>query len=354
MTGRERVLTAMRRQIPDRVPKTFSLCPSQMETFRKETGAENPAEYFGFETRSVSVGPGRETHDFSEWLGDTTGIRVDEWGVGWSKTDSSFHFEMMRHPLQNVESAAEIEKYPFPDMDQDYRYEGIPQRVEELHDAGYAVEGGVSPLGGTIFWPPYKLRGMETILMDMIDDSPVANVLYERVTSICISMAERLAGCGVDIIHTADDLGTQNGLMVSKDLYRKWLKEPMRRVVDAAKRINPDVLVFFHSDGNVTELIPDFIDVGIDILNPLQPECMDVAWVKKEYGRDLAFWGGVGTQTTMPFGGPDDVRQCVKDLIEVVGKDGGFLIAPTHLVEPEVPWENITAFIDAVDEYGVY
>lgn len=344
----------MRRQVPDRVPKTFNLCPSQMETFRKETGADNPAEYFGFEIRGVSVRPPKEVRDFSRWLGDTTGLRVDEWGVGWSKTDSSFHFEMMRHPLQNAGSAAEIEAYPFPDLDQDYRYEGIKERVEALHGDGYAVTGGVSPLGGTIFWPPYKLRGMETLLMDMIDGSPVATVLLERVTHICAVMARRFAECGVDIIHTADDLGTQKGLMVSKELYRKWLKEPMRKVVDAAKGVNPDVLVFFHSDGNVEELIPDFIDVGIDILNPLQPECMDVGKIKREFGNDLAFWGAVGTQTTMPFGSPEEVRLCVQELIDVVGKNGGFLVAPTHLVEPEVPWENILAFIEAVDEYGKY
>jgi uroporphyrinogen decarboxylase len=137
-------------------------------------------------------------------------------------------------------------------------------------------------------------------------------------------------------------------------MYRRWFKEPLRRVVDAAKKANPDVLVFMHSDGDIAELIPDLIEVGIDILNPLQPECMDVNHIKSEYGGDLAFWGGVGTQTTMPFGTPEDVRECVRDRIEVIGAGGGFLIAPTHLVEPEVPWENIIAFADAVEEFGAY
>ena len=112
--------------------------------------------------------------------------------------------------------------------------------------------------------------------------------------------------------------------------------------------------MFFHSDGNVAELIPDFIDVGIDILNPLQPECMDIEAIKREYGRDLAFWGAVGTQTTMPFGTPEEVERVVRRCIETIGRDGGFLIAPTHLVEPEVPWENIMAFVEAVDTYGRY
>ncbi len=354
MTGRQRVLAAMRREIPDRVPKTFSLCPSQMQTFKRRTNASDPAEHFGFEVRSVSAGPTRQVNDFSPWLGDTSLLRVDEWGVGWSTTESSFHSEMMRHPLQSAQSAADVEAYPFPDVDLSYRYEGIRDNVDALHDRGLAVAGNVSPLGGTIFWPAYKLRGMETLLMDLVDGSPVAEALLDRVTEISVAMARELAGCGVDIIHTADDLGTQKGLMIGKEMYRTWFKEPMRRVVDAAREVNPDILVFFHSDGNVEELIPEFIDVGIDILNPLQPECMDVRRIKRTYGRRLAFWGGVGTQTTMPFGTPEEVRRCVRELIEVVGRDGGLLIAPTHLLEPEVPWENITAFVDAVDEYGRY
>ncbi|MGQ9631605.1 MAG: uroporphyrinogen decarboxylase family protein [bacterium] len=354
MTGRERVLTAMRREVPDRVPKTFSLCPSQMERFRRETGADDPDEYFGFEVRSVSVRPTHMKTDFSHWLGDTSNIRVDEWGIGWLGTESSYHFEDMIHPLRGAQTVEEIERYPFPDLDQDYRYEGIKEEVDEYHRRGYAVSGAVSPVGGTIFWPPYKLRSMEELLVDFYANPAIAEALLDRVTYISSTMAAKMASCGVDIIHTADDLGTQRGLMMSREMYRKWIKGRMAEVVESAKSVNPNVLVFFHSDGNVTDLIPDFIDIGIDILNPLQPECMDVAWVKGEYGKHLAFWGTIGTQTTMPFGTPEEVKRVVKERIKVVGRGGGFLIAPTHVVEPEVPWENIMAFVEAVEEYGRY
>ena len=354
MTGRERVLTAMRREVPDRVPKTFSLCPSQMERFQQETGSNSPAEYFGFEMRGVGVDETTKQTDFSPWHGPDPRYRIDEWGIGFFKTQSSMHFEEMVHPLQGPRSAGEIEGYPFPDLDQDYRYRGVKQKVDEYHRMGFAVVGSVSPVGGTIFWPPYKLRGMETLLMDFYDNSQVAEALLDRVTELCCAMAEKLAACGVDIIHTADDLGTQENLMISREMYCKWIKGRMAKVIASAKKINPDILVFFHSDGNVAELIPDFIEIGIDILNPLQPECMDVDQIKKEYGKDLAFWGAVGTQTTMPFGSAQEVRAVVKRRVEVIGKDGGFLIAPTHLVEPEVPWENTLAFVEAVQEYGRY
>jgi uroporphyrinogen decarboxylase len=112
--------------------------------------------------------------------------------------------------------------------------------------------------------------------------------------------------------------------------------------------------VAFHSDGKIDEIIPDLIEIGVDVLNPLQPEVMDPAAIKREFGRDLAFWGGVGTQTTMPFGSPAEVRETVRTLIQTVGTGGGFLIAPTHVVEPEVPWENILAFMQSVETYGSY
>lgn len=354
MTGRERVLTAMRRRVPDMVPKTFALCPSQMDRFRAETGATSPADYFGFETRSVGLRGSRQQTDFSRWLGDTRGMRVDEWGVGWQTTPDSMHFEKMIHPLRNAATAAEVQAYPFPDLDAEYRYEGVREETLDLQRRGFAVTASATPLGGTIFWPPYKLRGMEQLLMDLSDESPVAEALIARVTDISSAMATRLASCGVDIVSLADDLGTQNGLFVSKEMFRRWFRGPLARVVESAKRANPDVLVFMHSDGDVTDLIPDFIDIGIDILNPLQPECMDVEAIKSHYRDDLAFWGGVGTQTTMPFGTPEDVRDCVRSRIEVIGRDGGFLIAPTHLVEPEVPWENIMAFVEAVEQFGAY
>lgn len=354
MTRRERVLHAMRRKVPDRVPMEFELCPLQLARFRKETGSDNPAEYFGFEVKTVEVKPTVKRTDFSSWLGDTSKIRVDEWGIGWFSTEGSYHFEDMIHPLAEAQTVDDIVKYPFPDLEKDYRYDGVKEEVEEYHRQGYAVAGAVTPVGGTIFWPPYKLRSMENLLMDFRTNLPVAEALLERTAEITRAMAMKFAACGVDIIHTADDLGTQRGLLISRQLFQKLILHKMAGVVESAKRVNPDVLVYFHSDGNIVEVIPDLIDIGIDILNPLQPECMDVDWVKKEYGRDLSFWGTIGTQTTLPFGTPLEVKRVVRERIENVGKGGGLLLAPTHVVEPEVPWENIMAFVEGVKEYGVY
>jgi uroporphyrinogen decarboxylase len=167
-------------------------------------------------------------------------------------------------------------------------------------------------------------------------------------------MAVQSAQAGVDAIGTGDDVGTQRGMLMSPDTWRRWLKPRWAKVIAAAKAVKPDLLVTYHSDGDISTIIPELAEIGIDVLNPVQPECLDVAEVKRLYGDRLAFFGGMGIQTTMPFGTPEDVRAEVHRLIRILGAGGGFLIAPTHVLEPEVPWENIRAFFDAVEEYGTY
>ena len=125
----------------------------------------------------------------------------------------------------------------------------------------------------------------------------------------------------------------------------------MQRCSQTVKAVKPDMLTWFHSDGNIEAIIPDLIEIGLDILNPVQPECMDPAEIKRKYGDRLAFWGAMGTQSTMPWGTVDEVRRVVKERIETMGPEG-LLLAPTHVLEPEVPWENIEAFVDAVEEFG--
>jgi uroporphyrinogen decarboxylase len=179
-------------------------------------------------------------------------------------------------------------------------------------------------------------------------------VLLDRVTEVVTALAAKVASMGVDILWTGDDFGTQRNLMMSESLWKHWFKGRIAKVVQAAKSANPDVIIVFHSDGTVAPLIPHLIEIGVDVLNPVQPECMDPALIKEQYGDRLAFWGAVGTQTTMPFGTPAEVKGTVRHLIATVGRGGGYVAAPTHLVEPEVPWENLVAFVEAVDEYGYY
>jgi uroporphyrinogen decarboxylase len=139
--------------------------------------------------------------------------------------------------------------------------------------------------------------------------------------------------------------------MMSETLYDEWLKPRLRRVIDAARAYNPDIVIFYHSCGRVTELIPHLIDAGIDVLNPVQPECMDFLEIHDKYGDRLSFHGTIGTQSVMPFGTPEDVRREVFKNLEIAGRKGGLYVCPTHLLEPEVPLENVLAYIHACEDY---
>ena len=137
-------------------------------------------------------------------------------------------------------------------------------------------------------------------------------------------------------------------------MWRRWLRPRLTQVIAAARSVRRDILVLYHSDGNLSAIIPELVEIGVDILNPIQPECMDPAALKSQYGGRLSFWGTIGTQTTMPFGTPQQVKEEVRCRIETVGQGGGLLLGPTHTLQPDVPLANIVAFFEAVGEYGSY
>jgi len=355
MTNRENVLRALRRDHPERVPFEFVLCPSHIDELEKKTGTRDYLEYYGFPIRYVELNETRKKTDFTKYYKyippNATPLSWNpEWGM-YGVNSSFAHFQEMLHPMQEFQSADEILEYPFPDFNADYRWEGMDKKVSALIDRDLIA---VAFMQMTIFEIAWYLRGMENFMVDMIENEDFANALLDEITKIRISMAEKYAKSGVDILMLGDDVSTQLDMMMNPDLWRKVIKPRLASVIRAAKVNKPDILVFYHGDGNLHKIIPDLIEIGIDILNPIQPECMDPVKVKELYGDRLSFWGTLGTQTTLPFGMPEEVKETCRNLIEKVGKGGGLLLAPTHMVEPDVPWENVQAFIDAVKEYGKY
>ena len=316
---------------------------------RQRTGATSAEDYFEWEMRQVEIAAPRTRTDFASYLLDDlpAGTEVDEWGVAWVP-GSMYHFTRMVHPLANVNTLAELRAYPWPDVTADYRRAPVPQQIGDLHRAGYSSFAYVPCIFGTIWESAWRLRGMERLFIDMLEQPAYARELLSVLTDLACDNAAFFARSGADIIRLADDVGTQRGLLMSPEMLREWLKPRLAAVIAAARRENPEVHVFYHSDGAVTELVPEFIEIGIDILNPVQPECMDPIALKRQYGDRLSFWGTIGTQTTMPFGTPDEVRATVREMIQTVGRGGGLVVSPTHILEPDVPWENIEALADAI------
>jgi len=192
---------------------------------------------------------------------------------------------------------------------------------------------------------------MTVLMMDMSAEDEKAIWLLDKVTELACIRARQFASCDVDLLRLGDDVGMQSALMMSEDFYRRFLKPRLTKVIAAAREVKPDILIQYHSCGFVTPLIGDFIEAGIDILNPVQPECMNFAELHSMFGDRLSFSGTIGTQTTMPFGSPQEVREVTFENLNIAGEKGGLLCCPTHLLEPEVPWENIEAYVQACRDY---
>jgi uroporphyrinogen decarboxylase len=351
MTGRERVYTAMSRQVPDRVPCEAGMTSALFERFKAETGIENPAEHWHFDTAGVGLKPSQVKRDFTPYHPE--GIPEDA-GVGDYGTvelkGSFYHFTKKQYPLDQPTTLRDLEEYPWPDPTPAYRHEHLEAAVAALHEQGKYVIGFV----GHIWENAWQITSMPKLMLQFLEEPEQAEYLLDRITENNLFVAKRFAEAGVDCVQTGDDVGMQDRLMMSPATWRQWFKPRWGKIYAAVKAINPDCQIWYHSDGMIEPIIPDLIEMGLDILNPLQPECMDQEKVKREYGDRLAFWGCVGTQTTFPFGTPQEMKATIKRLIGTVGKGGGLLLAPTHVLEPDVPTENILAFFEAVEEYGVY
>jgi uroporphyrinogen decarboxylase len=278
------------------------------------------------------------------------GAFADEWGnlvvKGYKYRTTDYIY-----PMQALKTVAELNEYPFPDFSQEQCLAHLEAEVRSLHDRNLAVTGS---LWGTFFERSWHMRSMDRLFMDFYDNPEFATALLDKMLEIRCFQAGYYAEVGVDILHTGDDLGMQHTLIMSVAMWRKWIKPRLAQVIQTARRIKPDLLVEYHTDGYVVPFIPELIEIGIDVLNPVQPECMDPVEIKRKFGDRLAFSGTVGNQSTLPFGTSDEVRRVVKERIETVGRGGGLILAPSHMLEPDVPWENILAFFEAAEEFGHY
>ena len=349
MTNRDNILRALRRQQPEHVGFDFVFSPSLLDEFRRRTGRSDYQEYYQFPLRCIELDATRLQTDYTVFFDDLPeGTRPLDWNPEWGIMGApgpTAHFQEMLHPMAKFETEAQVDAYPWPDWLADYRWEGVPARVGGLKDRDLVV---CAFMEMTLFEIAWYLRGMDRFMEELICDEPIATSLLDKLTAIRIGMARRYAAAGVDVLMLGDDVATQIDMMISPALWRTSLKPRLAAVIRAAKDVNPEILIFYHGDGNMERIVPDLIEIGVEILNPVQPECMDPLRMKQLYGGQLAFWGCIGTQTTMPFATPEEVGENVRELIATVGKGGGLLLAPTHTLEPDVPWANVEALLAAV------
>jgi uroporphyrinogen decarboxylase len=272
---------------------------------------------------------------------------TDDWGIGWKKCEYETKFgkgkytEIARHPLSDDKA---IDSYCPPDPHRDELYQEAGSMIEHFREQYYIVGVAVT----TVFETGWALRGLEKMLIDLALNPDLANRILDIPYNYHLEAAKRLTQMGVDMIWIGDDVGTQKGMLMDPGMWRKYFKPRMTNFIGTIKDINPALKVAYHSDGQIFEIIEDLIEAGVDVLNPVQPACMDPAKVNELYGDRLCFWGTIDEQQTLPFGTPDDVRSEVETRLKTIGKNGGLILGPTHHVQLDTPMENFHAMLEAI------
>ncbi len=355
MTQLERYEATVNHERPDKLLFHFGCTPDLRDRLREHLGLKEGETFnsrFGMFSAS-STGLRRPDDyarpDFSHYFADeeqTEGSYIDGNGCLHVPT-GEYHFTHYVSPLRNAQSFDDIKSYPWPDYSR-YEKGHIGKAVKAAHEQGLVARVSATHM----YEEAWQVRGYEPFLMDMIAEPDWAHFILDRFMERNKRAAIAAAEAGADEFHSGDDVANQNALMFSIKHWREFIKDKWAEVYAAAREIKPDIQIWYHSDGNITEIIPELLEIGVTVFNPLQPECVDVVEIKKQYGDHMVMDGTIGTQTTMPFGTPDDVRACVKERIETLGQDGALILAPTHILEPEVPLENILAFVEACQEWG--
>lgn len=354
MNHRERVMTALNHEAPDRCPMQVSFTPEFAARLRKDLGMDdgqmhNPhgggntyhlEKAIDEDMLLTSVGWAncyyQEKNDY-----------VDEWGIGWHATSYNTPFgegcytEISGHPLSDNRAIA---SYKAPDPTRPELYKEAELLLKEYSNEYFICGVTVT----TIFEAAWALRGLTQLLTDFVSDPDLANAVLDIPYQYHLTAAKKLTEMGVDMIWIGDDMGAQNNMIISPRMWRKFFKPRMAEFISSLKTINPNVKVAYHSDGNIDAIIPDLIEIGLDVLNPIQPASMDPAIVKEKYGDKLCFWGSIDEQYTLPFGTADDVKNEVIKRLRTIGKNGGLIIGPTHHVQLDTPMENFKAMVDTI------
>jgi len=381
MTPRERVHATINHQEPDRVPViigTSNTTTMKMKAYQRLKG------YLGYQAAD------RYIYDWPELgsaaldkvtlkrlRGDARGVLdsfpedtrrrnrerppgdpfIDDWGIGQIEIEPGIWFPGY-HPMSEAQTLADIERYPWPDMDDPSRVAHVREQAQRIADEDqYAIIA--TPWLLFPFERANALMGMENFLPQLMMNREFAQALLLKITELCKTLMGHFLfelGEDVDIIKIGDDLGTQESLLISPKMYREILK-PIHADYIAFIKEHTRAKVFFHTDGDVFDLVEDFIEIGVDILNPIQTSAGKMAnleVLKKRYGEELTFCGAIDTQYILPQGSPGDVSQEVKRVIDILGPGGGYMLASVHTIMDEVPPENILAMVDAVEEFGHY
>lgn len=358
MQSRQRFLRALDHQPTDRVPIYVSVTPQIARELAKNLGVHTEPVLCRMSARlshsevltllgndAIAVRPTWPASVQQRWK---KGILVDDFGFSFRPIGP--YTEIVDRPLATANTREDVERFQPPDLNDPAIWEWAQSQISTYKDQ-FAIMGNLET---TIFELSWNLVGLEKFLMDLHDEKEYVSALLDKIQSYSLTCGLKMIEMGVDVIWTGDDFGTQTGMLISPGLWRTVFKPRMAQLFRAFKEANPVLKIAYHSDGAIRPIIPDLIEIGMDVLNPIQPKAhgMELGELKAEYGDVLTFFGGVDEQEVLPFGDVAQVREEVRLRIEQASANGGFVIAPAHNIQPDTPLQNVYAFFDAVTYYS--
>lgn len=370
LTPRRWVLDALAHVQPERLPvdiggsNVTTLVDTAYERLKAALDIDAPTAYISRRARQAALDEatlerlGTATRPLYPGRPDVAGCEradgtiVDEWGVGWRSAGG--HYNPVESPLAGA-SAADLAAYRWPDPDDPGRFRGLAATARALRADGRFAS--VLSLPVAVVHLSQYLRGYDEYLMDLVADPGFASRLMDGVMEVYLPMIDHLLGAvgtEVDVVSFGDDLAFQDRPMVRPEVYRRLIKPRHAAIVELIRR-RTGAAVMYHTCGSVRDLLSDFIDIGVDAINPVQVSAArmgDTAALKREFGADLTFWGGIDTQHVLPHGGQDDVRREVRRRVDDLAGGGGFILAAVHDIQEDVPPANVLAMADAAAEFG--
>jgi len=366
MNSRERVLKAFKRMpgLPDRVPVQFDLCRQLCDHFGKELGipvsyTENPYEDVTYRISAnelrVAMGSdvivtGASVSDNFRILKDAENNWLNEYQMKMRQGD--IYVEVVNYPLAHAETEADIVAYQFPDPDAPGRFRDADALIKKYKN-DYLIFGDIEV---TVFSLAHQLVGMEKLLVDMMMETEYVVPLFKACAEYQTQIGLRLIKKGVDAIWFGDDFGTQNSLIIPPEIFRDQLKPHYKKMIDRFKEAKPDIIPILHCDGAVAELLDDIREIGFEVFNPVQPNVPGhlPQDMKDRFGHLFNFWGAIDQQELLPKGTDEELERDIIEKISILGKDGGYMIAPAHILQNDVTPERVIRFIELCKKHGKY
>jgi len=363
LSHRERVFKTLNHEEPDRVPLDDAWMAyvrldvwDAIKRYLHVEDDEKVRRYLGIDFRYLVMDPSEKFkknakfyYPFGLFKPAESGLLEDEWGVKYQITGNGLYLRYYYHPLANAD-VDDLDQYEFPSLDAPGRFDEAEKTAKKFKDL-YVLEGF---LHQTLFEWAWALRGFNRFLRDLYTNERFVNKLLDRLVKYRIDIGKRLIDIGADILQLGDDFGMQTGMIVPPHIWRKYFKPRMKIIIDTLKSYSRNsIYIFYHSDGYIEPIIPDLIEIGVQILNPIQPECMNPAEIKKKYGDKLVLHATISVQTTLPRGTVEDVKKEVISRIRECGRGGGLILAPTHAPQPGTPIENIIALYETAQKFAL-